>query len=86
MVTPTNKVQVNLINKGRPSPNGFDFLIYVHKKLVGKASPNNYLAYSEVYKILGQNFCFTKQISKQLLSDMHDRGLILKQKRRCLLC
>lgn len=86
MVAPTNKVQANQINKGRPSPNGFDFLTYVHKKLVDKASPNNSLGYSEVYKILGQSFCFTKSTSKQVLSGMQDRGLLTKQKRGCLLC
>ena len=86
MSVPTNNVQACQIYKRRPSPNGFDFWSYVHKKLVDKASPYNKLCYSEVYKILGQNFCFSKAISKQVLTGMQERGLLTKQKRGCLLC
>ncbi len=74
------------IYKERLPSEEFDFFNYAYGVLQTKCAPSDFLGYHALYKIFGQTFCFPKGISKRVVGQMENRGLVKKRKRGVELC
>lgn len=59
----------------------FDFFQIAQAHLLEKADHHMFLKYCDLYRTLGQRYCFNRETSKALLRAMKENKLIAMEKR-----